>query len=141
MASEPTATEQELRRRIDTVEKSYEYFLAYAAQGLRRENAAGKDGEVRRHLEAAIAALDGLTPVFRLAVEAQPAPKQGDFGDFLDTLNQDVNATSAALRMALGRAAISSQLIDNLNGSVHVRALLTDLFLLDEALEVPAGSE
>ena len=28
----------------------------------------------------------------------------------------------------------TSQLVDNLNVSVHVRALLTDLFLLDEAL-------
>jgi len=29
-------------------------------------------------------------------------------------------------------------LIDNLNASIHVRALLTDLFLLDEALKITA---
>jgi hypothetical protein len=34
------------------------------------------------------------------------------------------------------RPAISSQLIDNLNASIHPRALLTDLFLLDEILKL-----
>ena len=46
----------------------------------------------------------------------------------------DARASHAALRVVLGRPRISSQLVDNLNASVHVRALLTDLFLLDEAL-------
>jgi len=35
----------------------------------------------------------------------------------------------------LAQSAIGSQLIDNLNASIHVRALLTDLFLLDEVLK------
>ena len=39
------------------------------------------------------------------------------------------------MRLTLARSGISSQLIDNLNASIHVRALLTDLFLLDEALK------
>jgi hypothetical protein len=30
---------------------------------------------------------------------------------------------------------VSSQLVDNLNASIHVRALLTDLFLIDEAVK------
>jgi hypothetical protein len=30
--------------------------------------------------------------------------------------------------------AIGSQLVDNLNASMHLRALLTDLFLIDEAI-------
>jgi hypothetical protein len=39
----------------------------------------------------------------------------------------------------LAQPAISSQLVDNLNASIHVRALLTDLFLLDEALKKTPG--
>jgi hypothetical protein len=34
----------------------------------------------------------------------------------------------------LSQPALSSQLIDNLNASSHVRALLTDLFLVGEIL-------
>jgi hypothetical protein len=42
----------------------------------------------------------------------------------------------AALKLVLAQPAISSQLIDNLNASIHLRALLTDLFLLDEILKL-----
>jgi hypothetical protein len=34
----------------------------------------------------------------------------------------------------LARPDIGSQLVDNLNASMHLRALLTDLFLIDEAI-------
>jgi hypothetical protein len=36
----------------------------------------------------------------------------------------------------LGKQDLSSQLIDNLNASIHLRALLTDIFLIDEILKV-----
>ena len=62
-----------------------------------------------------------------------PAP----YETFIATLSQDAEASRAAFSMALDQSAISSQLIDNVNASVHVRALLTDLFVLDEALQIP----
>ncbi len=39
------------------------------------------------------------------------------------------------MRLVLAQSTISSQLIDNLNASIHLRALLTDLFLVDEILK------
>ena len=39
------------------------------------------------------------------------------------------------IRLALSQEGISSQLIDNVNASIHLRALLTDLFVLDEVLK------
>jgi len=59
-------------------------------------------------------------------------------GDFMDVLRQDATKSSAAIRLVLAQPSINSQLIDNLNASIHVRALLTDLFLLDEALKITA---
>ena len=38
-------------------------------------------------------------------------------------------------REDLAQRSISSQVVDNLNASIHVRALLTDLFLIDEILK------
>jgi len=35
----------------------------------------------------------------------------------------------------LAQSSISSQLIDNLNASIHLRALLTDLFLISEVVK------
>ena len=39
------------------------------------------------------------------------------------------------MQLVLAQPAISSQLVDNLNASIHLRALLTDLFLIDEVLK------
>lgn len=46
-------------------------------------------------------------------------------------LDRDARDSLAAIELVLAQTAISSQLIDNLNASIHLRALLTDIFLLD----------
>jgi hypothetical protein len=111
---------------IDAVEETYEFMLAYAAQGRRQEDQDATGG-IRASLKKADAAL---------AVIAEAAPAQA--GAFADVLRQDAAKSSAAIGLVLAQPSISSQLIDNLNASIHVRALLTDLFLLDEALKITA---
>ena len=49
-------------------------------------------------------------------------------------LDRDARDSHAAMELVLAQPAISSQLIDNLNASMHLRALLTDVFLLGEVL-------
>ena len=56
----------ELSRRIDVIERGYEYLLAYAAQG--RQNDAGS--EARQTLQNMFAALDGLGELLATAVSA-----------------------------------------------------------------------
>ena len=123
-----------LAARIDAVEEAYEFCLAYAAQGRRGdESAAGS--EIRRFLERALAALDGLA-------DAAGANSSGESAvlAFLEVVRSDVAKASAAIRLVLAQDAISSQLIDNLNASIHLRALLTDLFLIDESLKRGPGA-
>jgi hypothetical protein len=117
--------------RIDAIEEAYEFCLAYAAQG-RRGNEAGTGSEIRRFLEDALAALDGLADA-----AAADAPDDAAVQSFLEVLRNDAAKASAAIRLVLARPAISSQLVDNLNASIHLRALLTDLFLIDESLKSP----
>jgi hypothetical protein len=62
---------------------------------------------------------------------AEAAPYRG----FLDVIARDARDARAAIQVVLAQRAISSQLVDNLNASIHLRALLTDLFLIDEALK------
>jgi hypothetical protein len=45
------------------------------------------------------------------------------------------------MELVLAQPSISSQLIDNLNASIHLRALLTDLFLLDEIAKLHQSAE
>ena len=120
-----------LAQRIDIIEDGYEFMLAYAARGLVDERSGPAPG-IRGLLEGMAAALDGLAAT-AAAETADPA-----CAPFLAVLGEDGAKALAAIRLVLSCRSISSQLIDNLNASIHVRALLTDLFLLDEALKIAA---
>ena len=108
-----------LAERCNTIEEAYEFMLAYAAQGV-------ADGtEVREYLTRATTALTGLGQIARQELDSP----------FVAVLDRDANDALAAVEMVLAQPAISSQLVDNLNASIHLRALLTDLFLIDEVLK------
>ena len=124
-----------LAERIETIERTYELMLAYAAQG--REDEAG--GSIRESLERAATALDGLAAAAAASLPAAADASHRAFADFLEVLDQDSRKAGAALRLVLAQQPISSQLVDNLNASIHLRALLTDIFLLDEALKTRRG--
>ncbi len=127
--SEPTLAE-----RIEAVEQAYEFMLAYAAQGREDEG-----GSVRQFLERAAAALEGLAEAAAASPHPQNATSRQAFAAFLEILDDDARKARAALRLVLAQKSISSGLVDNLNASIHLRALLTDLFLIDEALKRKEG--
>jgi hypothetical protein len=54
---------------------------------------------------------------------------------FIAVVERDVLGAQAAVRLVLAQPSIGSELVDNLNASIHLRAVLTDLFLLDEVLK------
>src|SRR4051812_39983713 len=119
MTEQGAASPLSLAERIEAIEQAYELMLAYAAQG--RQNDADDSSSIRRFLQRAEAALDGLVACVRESVAAHADA----YADFIAVLEQDVRHTRAALRLVLAQKALSSQLIDNLNASIHVRALLT----------------
>jgi hypothetical protein len=57
------------------------------------------------------------------------------FEAFFAVLKRDAESALAAMELVLAQPTISSQLIDNLNASIHLRALLADLFLITEILD------
>jgi len=123
-----------IRARIEAVEQGYEFFLAYAAQGITSDQASKSGEQLRDFLRKMDDALEGLAEAFRSLVTVE-APSQRDaYYAVIDVLAGDVEKTQAVVQLVMAQPGISSQLIDNLNASIHVRALLTDLFLLDEVL-------
>jgi hypothetical protein len=127
--------ERTLAQRIEAIEQAYEFMLAYAAQG--REDEVG--GSIRQFLERAADALDGLATTVATSPHAQDAASCQAVTAFLEVLHDDARKAGAALRLVLAQKSISSQLVDNLNASIHLRALLTDVFLIDEALKRGEG--
>jgi hypothetical protein len=124
----------EIGSRCEALEECYEFMLAYAAQGLASDEGSKSGGQVRGFLQRAVKALTGLADVGTVAVREEGLEPAENYAAFLAVLDRDSRDSLAAIELVLAQPAISSQLIDNLNASIHLRALLTDLFLLDEIL-------
>ena len=85
-------------------------------------------------------ALDGLDTLFTQIVRAEQLQPAAKYDAFIALLGRDANDARAAIGLVLAQPSINSQIIDNLNASIHVRALLTDLFLIDEIVRPEAAT-
>jgi hypothetical protein len=124
--------------RCDVIEECYEFLLGYAAQGLPSDQGSPAGREVRNHLEHARDALVGLPESCQRAINEHELTPSEKYDAFCLMLERDVRDSLVAIELVLAQPAISSQLIDNLNASSHVRTLLTDLFLFGEILRTRA---
>lgn len=122
----------DLRERGETIEECYEFMLAYAAQGLPSDVGSRSGGQVRGFLERAVHALDGLAESFRTVVVEEALEPAGKYRPFLEVLDRDARNALATVELVLAQPVIGSQIIDNLNASSHLRALITDMFLVGE---------
>ena len=118
----------------NAMEECYEFMLAYAAQGLPSDEGSKTGGQIREFLQRAAAAIARLAEGFGELVKLEGLEPAEKYHAFLAVLGRDARESLAAIDLVLAQPVISSQLIDNLNASIHLRALLTDLFLLDEIL-------
>ncbi len=120
----------EVKQRIDSIESSYEFFLAYAAQGRTTDEGAKSGAELREFLTKLEDALEGLADTVAEAVSDQEPRDSWD--EMASVVRRDAAAALSAVQLVAARSGISSQLIDNLNANMHLRAVLTDLFLVDD---------
>ena len=125
----------DIRDRCNTIEECYEFMLAYAAQGLPSDEGSKSGGQVREYLNRAVKAIAGLAENCTAAVKQERWEPAERYYTFFKVLGRDADDSLAAIELALAQPTISSQLIDNLNASIHLRALLTDLFLVSEIVE------
>ena len=121
--------------RCNAIEEAYEFMLAYAAQGLPNEEGSVSGSQIRDFLRKCDAALTGLAEALRLCVQRLGIRSPELYDAFIAVVERDVRSAQAAVQLVLAQPSIGSQLVDNLNASIHLRALLTDLFLLDAVLK------
>ena len=125
-----------IQERGETIEECYEFMLDYAAQGIPGDEGSQAGSQVREFLSRAVHALDGLAESFRTVVEQAGLEPAEKYQAFLAVLDRDACDSLAALELVLAQPLIGSQLIDNLNASIHLRAVLTDMFLVGEILRL-----
>ena len=125
----------DLNARIDIIEEAYEYFLAYASQGLPSDQGSDSGRQARHYLERCDTALTGLGDFLNGCIDRLGVDAVAPYQAFIGVIDSDARHAQAAVELVLAQPAISSQVVDNLNASIHLRALLTDLFLIDEVLK------
>jgi hypothetical protein len=130
----------DIGERCNTIEECYEFMLAYAAQGIPSDAVSKSGGQIREYLDRAAGAMSGLSESCSTALEQEDLEPAEKYRAFFTVLDRDANDSLGAVELVLAQTIISSQLIDNLNASIHLRALLTDLFLLSEIVKTQRRS-
>jgi hypothetical protein len=122
------------------MEECYEYMLAYAAQGVSSGDASQSGARIREILQRAVDLLSGLTDACTSMVTDRALEPAAKYLAFFAVIDRDARDALAAIELVLTQPVINSQMIDNLNASVHLRALLTDLFLLTDFAKQHTGA-
>ena len=123
-----------IRQNIEIVEESYEFMLAYAAQG-RMDEGAGSDGaHIRTFLERFAAAAQDM----KGQAEALMAGADSD-GALFASFSRDSDVVLSVLRALLAGDNISSEMVDNTNGLIVMRSYLTTLFFIDKVIVADRG--
>ena len=113
----------DLAKSIETIEAGYEFLLAYAAQGRPAGAETGPGPHARPTIEGMAAAMAEISTALG-----------GSDNAFEAVIADDAHKAGAALSFILAQDKIGSEIVDNLNASIHLRAVLTDLFLYSEAV-------
>lgn len=113
---------KDLEKDIEAVESGYEFLLAYAAQG---RPPHVEDGYPTPHARPTLQEM--LTAMQNVA-----AALAGSDHPYEQVIVDDIRKASAAIGFVLAQPRMSSELVDNLNASIHLRAVLTDFFLYSE---------
>ena len=120
------------RDAFDRIEEAYEFMLAYAAQGRKREvEEGGGESQILQYLKRFDAALADL--------QAALEPGLGDLNaaEFAKRATEDTAVARSVISLLLAQPSVSSDMIDNTNGLIAIRALLTDIFFLDQVVLPP----
>src|SRR4030095_11733039 len=108
-------------RRCNTVEECYAFMLAYAAQGVSSGDASQSGGRIREGLQQGVEALSGLAEACVTAVKADGRESADKYFAFLAVLDRDAHDSMRTIELVLAQPTISSQVIDNLHASMHLR--------------------
>jgi hypothetical protein len=124
----------------EAIEEGYEFMLAYAAQGLPGDAGDARGAKIREVLTRSSAAIAALAREYVEFVREQSLEPAEKYLSIVNVLERDAQNSVAAIDLVLAQPSISSQLVDNLNASIHLRALLTSSFLIGEVIRSQSTS-
>lgn len=121
-----------MRDAFDRIEESYEFMLAYAAQGRKRESQeGGGESQIRQYLKRFEAALNDLEKPLSEGLGGREGAA------FAERFLNDLKVVRSVIAILLSRPSVTSDMIDNTNGLIAMRGFLTDVFFADQAVLPP----
>ena len=117
---------KKIRDSLEIIEESYEFLLTYGAQGRKHETEDKGPSKIRECLRLFENALEKIQDV-DLSVFAN------DISDFNKRFLDDLQVVRSILKSLLELPVITSDMIDNTNGLIVIRSVMTSLFFIDQA--------
>jgi hypothetical protein len=124
-----------LAEAFDAIEEWYEFMRAYAAQGASTDDGPELRSPLREYLRRAAAAIAEIPDICREVVAERAVEPREAYDRFFAVLERHAHDSLAAVDLVQAQSRISAQMIDHLTASTHVKALLTDIFLIDEIFD------
>ena len=95
----------DIKTRIEVIEETYEFMLAYAAQGLEGDKGSKTGGQLRDFLKKADEAVDQLAPELRALVESEGLEPKEHYLAYADVIEKERVSSSSSPKT---RSALSS---------------------------------
>lgn len=118
-----------MRAAFDIIEESYEFMLAYAAQGRKQEQSeGGGESQIRTHLRRMESALADCEAAIGSGLGAAAGEA------FTARFRDNLAVTRSVIALLQANPSVSSEMVDNTNGLITIRAFLTDIFFIDQVV-------
>ena len=118
-------TAKKIRESLEIIEESYEFLLTYGAQGRKHETGDKGSSKIRESLRLFENALENIQDI-DLSVFAN------NISDFNKRFLDDLKVVRSILKSLLELPVITSDMIDNTNGLIVIRSVMTSLFFIDQ---------
>ena len=116
---------KQIRDSLEIIEECYEFLLTYGAQGRKHETDDKGPSKIRESLRLFENALEKIQDI-DLTVFAN------NIFDFNKRFLDDLKVVRSILKSLLELPIITSDMIDNTNGLIIIRSVMTSLFFIDQ---------
>lgn len=121
-----------MRDQIEELERSYEFLISFAGQGVGREAVQSATDQIREFVDAFEASLGGAYDAAKAVPDSHDEFDTDAYHTFLEEMGTEVEAARNVLRLLGEQEFITSQQVDNMNGMAVFQSVVMKFFFLDE---------
>jgi len=122
----------ELRSRIEEMERSYEFLISFAGQGVGREAVQSSTDQIREFVDGFEESLGGAYDAALAVPNSHDQFDTDAYLTFIEEMGAEVEEARNVLALLGEQDRITSQQVDNMNGMSVFQSVVMKFFFLDE---------